>query len=452
MNKRKLVLLTTLSLCLIFPLFGQDDSKVYSMSMDEAVHIAYENNISLKNARIDVLLAQKTKWEAITSGLPKADAGASFTDNLRLRTTLLPGEFFQQPGTMIPVTFGTQYSSDINLTVSQLIFSGTWITYLKTTELLKVISTQSLDRLMIETQQSVMQSYYMILISKRSMDIMQKNIDNLKATAERTRKMQQVGMVEDINVDQISVSVSMLENSYKSLERNLELSYNMLRFQLGLDPDAKIELTTSLDDILNELSSNELLASNFNIDNNIDYKMMKTQEELAKNSLLSAKAEVLPTLSGFYQLGKSGMNDALGDALKYSEMYDYEMLGLQLNFPIFAGTGRYTKISKAKIELEKAFNTTNMIADQLALSEKQLKYNLKNALDQYSSQKQNVEVAERVYNNTLKKYEQGMASTFDLTQSNDKYLQAESSYLNAMMSLLNADLDLNKLLNNLETK
>jgi len=448
MNMRKLILLTVLGWSLVFPVFGQDQSEPLSLTLDDAVQIAYENNISLRNARLDVQLSRKSKWEAITSGLPKADIGASWTDNLRLRTTLLPGDFFGQPGVMIPVTFGTQYNADVNFTVSQLIFSGTWITYLKTSELLSVISEQSLDRLLIETRQSVMQSYYMILISKQSMDIMQKNIDNLKATAERTRKMQQVGMVEDINVDQISVSVSMLENSYKSLERNLEISYNMLRFQLGLEPDAQIVLTTSLDKILDELNSDELLLADFYTDQNIDYKMMLTQEQLAENQVLSAKAEVLPTLSGFYQYGKSGMDDAF----KIGDWFDYEMVGVQLNIPVFAGTGRYTRISKAKIELEKARNTTQMVSDQLALTEKQLKYNLKNALDQYNSQKANVEVAERVYNNTLKKYEQGVASTFDLTQSNDSYLQAESNYLSAMMSLLNADLELKKLINNLETR
>ncbi|MFZ5940949.1 MAG: TolC family protein [Bacteroidota bacterium] len=448
MNTRKLILFTLLAASLILPVSGQDNPAAYSLSLDEAVQVAYDNNISLKNARIDVLLAQKSKWEAITSGLPKADFSASWNDNLKLRTTLLPGDFFGQPGTMVPITFGTQYNADANITVSQLVFSGTWITYLQTSELLKVLSQQSLDRLLIETRQSVMQSYYMILISKRSMEIMQQNIENLKETAERTRKMQQVGVVEEVNVDQITVSVSMLENTYKSLERNLELSYNMLRFQLGLDPEVTIELSTSLDDILNQLNTESLLSSEFMIDSNIDYTMMRTQENLARYKVQSAYAECLPTISGFFQYGQSGMDDAF----KIGDWFDYEMVGVQVNVPIFAGTGRATKIAKAKIELEKAYNTTDMVARQLNLSEKQLKYNLKNALDQYNNQKDNVALAEKVYQNTLKKYEQGMASTFDLTQANDSYLQAESSYLNSMMSLLNADLELNKLINNLETK
>ncbi len=448
MNMRKLILLTALLFTVMLSSKGQDTPAGYSLTLDEAIQVAFDNNISLKNAQLDYRLSVLSKWEAITSILPKADASASWTDNLRLRTTLLPGEFFGNPGQMIPVTFGTQYNADANFTVSQLIFSGTWITYLMTSDLLKILSEQSLERLSIETRQTVTQSYYMILISQRSMDIMQQNIENLKATAERTRKMKQVGMVEDISVDQISVSVNMLENSYKSLERNLELSYNMLRFQLGVEPDTPIELTTSLDGILNELNPEELLGSDFYPDENIDYRMIRSQEELAKMKLLSAKAEILPTLSGFYQYGQSGMSSEFN----ISEWYDYEMIGLQLNVPILAGTARATRISKARIEMEKAYNTTQMVADQLALSEKQLKYNLNNALDQYQSQKANVEVAERVYQNTAKKFEQGMASTFDLTQANDSYLQAESGYLNAMMNLLNSDLELKKLMNNPVTK
>ena len=90
-----------------------------------------------------------------------------------------------------------------------------------------------------------------------------------------------------------------------------------------------------------------------------------------------------------------------------------------------------------------------MLTDQLLIQEKQFRFNLRTGIEQYESQKQNVEVSKRVYDNINLKYQQGLVSSLDLTTANNNYLQAESSYINALLGLLNAQLELDKLLNNL---
>jgi outer membrane protein TolC len=90
-----------------------------------------------------------------------------------------------------------------------------------------------------------------------------------------------------------------------------------------------------------------------------------------------------------------------------------------------------------------------MVADQLLIQEKQLRYNLINANLQYKSQKDNVEVSKRVYLSMENKYRQGMASSLELTQANGQYLQAENNYVSAIMNLLQTRLALDKLLNNM---
>ena len=125
------------------------------------------------------------------------------------------------------------------------------------------------------------------------------------------------------------------------------------------------------------------------------------------------------------------------------------MTGLQISIPIFGSGQRYSRIRKAKINFEKARNNTEMVKDQLLLQEKQLRYNLVNANMQYKSQKDNIEVAKRVYESMKNKYKHGMASSLDLTQSNSLYLDAENNYISALMNLLRTKLALDKLLNNI---
>jgi outer membrane protein TolC len=162
-------------------------------------------------------------------------------------------------------------------------------------------------------------------------------------------------------------------------------------------------------------------------------------------ALKSQKASVLPTLSGFYSYGVNGM----GDKISAQQWFQNSMTGLQLSIPIFASGQRYSQIKKAKINLNKAITTKDMVTEQLLLQEKQLRYNLVNANLQYRSQKDNVEVSKRVYASTENKFKQGMVSSLELTQANSLYLQAENNYVSSLMNLLQTKLALDKLLNNM---
>ena len=52
-------------------------------------------------------------------------------------------------------------------------------------------------------------------------------------------------------------------------------------------------------------------------------------------------------------------------------------------------------------------NNKSLLEDQLLLQERQLRYNLANAIDQYLNRRENVNVARRIYENYQFKYEQG---------------------------------------------
>ena len=104
-------------------------------------------------------------------------------------------------------------------------------------------------------------------------------------------------------------------------------------------------------------------------------------------------------------------------------------------------------MNQAKIELEKTLRSKALLEDQLALQERQLLFEYNSALENYITQGENVEVAQRVYDNSNNKYKQGMLSSLDLTQANTNYLQAENNYVSSVMQLLQAKIALEKLFN-----
>ncbi|MDZ7737681.1 MAG: hypothetical protein U5K32_01165 [Bacteroidales bacterium] len=114
---------------LIIPLFsgvvcGQEADTILTLSLEEAQEYAVEHNKMVRSSRYDVRAAEMSKWEVISNGLPRLDGSGSLNDNLKLMTTLLPGEIIGQPGVKVPVQFGSKYNSSYGFQASQMIFNA----------------------------------------------------------------------------------------------------------------------------------------------------------------------------------------------------------------------------------------------------------------------------------------------------------------------------------------
>jgi outer membrane protein len=445
--KHKLIFSTLISLLIFCPVLNAQETKSeLNLSLKEAQDYAIKNNKMMISSRMDVEASKIAVWETISNALPQVNVSASFTDNLKLMTTLLPGEFFGQPaGTKIPVTFGSQFNSGASIQASVLLFNAPLYIGIETTKLANRLSETSLVKTELDTRESVSTAYFLILVSEKSLQILDGNIANLNETLKSARAMFSAGMAESTDVDQMVSNLTMVENSRSSLQRSIELNYNLLRFQLGVPGDTRIILKETLENLTSSINIEALLSQKFDHEQNVNFRLIAGQEEMTMLNLKSQKASVLPTLAGFYNYGTNGMGDKIGD----QQWFQNSMTGLQLSIPIFASGLRHSSIKKAQINLEKARTTREMATDQLLLQEKQLRYNLVNANLQYKSQKDNIDVAKRVYASMENKFRQGMASSLDLTQANSLYLQAENNYVSALMNLLQTKLALDKLLNNM---
>ncbi|TFH34894.1 MAG: hypothetical protein E4G95_07575, partial [Bacteroidia bacterium] len=300
------------------------ESQALTLSLDEAQAYAIDYNKSLKAARLDVKAAEMAKWDVISNGLPRVDGSGSLNDNLKLMTTLLPGEIVgQPPGTYIPVQFGTKYNTSYGVQLTQLIFNAPYYVGIQMSSLVEKLNSQVLEKTELDIRESVVSTYYIILVYEESLFTIDENIANISSMMKSTEAMYSVGMAEVTDVDQMKSNLSMVENSKRSIERNIEFTRNLLRFQLGLDRDRELILSTTLDKLLAEANIQDLLSITLNYQSNIDYILLETQEMMSGLTLKSEKSAILPSLSGFYSWNKSGM----GNELNELQWFPNSMLG-----------------------------------------------------------------------------------------------------------------------------
>jgi outer membrane protein len=426
-------------------LSAQEKSGEVILNLKDAQAFALKNNYAVISARLDQESAKLSVNQTVSTGLPQVNLSGSFADNLKLMTTLLPGEFFGKPGEKIPVTFGSKFNTSSTIQTSMVLFSASYFLGIQTAKNAKVLSDQNLEKSELDIKEAITSTYYVILIYEKMLGIIDNNIANMNETLKSTQAMFAVGMAEATDVDQMTSNLKMLEDSKSAMERNIELNYNILRLQTGIQADAKIKLAQTLDDFIAAVNVDALTAQPFDLKGNVNYKMIESAENLSELNLKMKKAAVLPTLSGFYNYGTNGM----GDKVKEQRWFPNSMAGLSLSFPIFGSGQRYFGIKKAQIDLQRATSAKQIVENSLIMSEKQCRFNLANASLNFKTQQANVEVAQRVSDSMEKKFKQGMASSLELTQSNSIYLQSQNNYVSSLLNLLQSKLALDKLLNNL---
>ena len=458
----------------------QEPAESLVLTLQGAVDHAISYNKSLRNARMEVEKSRASVWESIAMGLPQVDGAVDYMTyfNYELEFSFGGGDFIPSNDQILDATNQTLAAfpgvtqqdlynhsagnyfdntlmamapattilmsdqSTAKLQLSQLIFSGQYIVGIQTAKLARIISEQNLEFNELNIKEAVITSYYLVLITEESLDILEQNVENLRETMAQTETMFNTGMAEQTDVDQIRITVNQLENSRNALARNLELNYNMLRFQLGLEPTVDVQLTDNLEALFITMEPESALVVPFSIENNVTYQLVKSQEEINGKLLAMEKWNYAPTLAGFYNYNAKIMTTGF-------DMNPNHLAGLSLAVPIFSSGMRKARVDQARINYDMSVNNRNIMVDQLYLQEKQFRYNLESSLENFYTQRENVDVAQRVYDSYRRKFEQGMATSLDLTQANGNYLDAESNYMQAIMEVMNAKLALDKLMNNL---
>jgi outer membrane protein TolC len=483
MKSRKIIIFFTVLISLGLFTRGncQDPGERLVLDLQGAVDHAISYNKSLQNARLEVERSRKTIWESIAMGLPQVDGSVDYMSyfNYEMQFNFGSGgsssftaqqlqEAYDQTVSVFPfytpadvamlgansyyeaqlqsmlppTTILLSDQSTAKLQVSQLIFSGQYIVGIQTAKLAQKISEQTLEFNELNIKESVISSYYLVLITEESLGILKQNLENLEETYRQTQNMFNAGMAEQTDVDQLRVTVNQLANSANALNRNLELNYNILRFQLGVDSNVELQLTDRLESLFTNLQAETALALPFSIENNVTYQISKTQEEINKRLLDLEQWNYAPTISGFYNYNAKILTSGF-------DMNPNNLVGLNMAVPIFSSGMRKARVDRARIDYTIAQTNRDIMEDQLSLQEKQYRYNLQSSLENYYTQQENVDVAQRVYDSYRRKFEQGMITSLDLTQANGNYLDAESNYLTAMMEVMNARLQLDKLMNKL---
>ena len=413
---------------------GAQSSEALSLSLAEAQQYALEQNRSLKNASLAVQEAYAARWQTIAAMLPQVDGSYSYSNYLGYSATMSTamGEFkIDMPNVGawgVTASMGVNAQAIIGVLLNNIAI-----------DMKKIALEQSESQL----SGSVMSAYVSVLALQSIAGLLDSSLVNIQELETITQNAVDAGAAEQTAADQIRVRVNTLKNSINMQRYSIELAMSSLKVLLDVPVETELTLTEDLDAVLSPERVLTLLAENFSIDNNLNYKLLQKQVELAKKNVHMAGWAYGPTLSVAYNYtdqhyyGEGGMR-----------MTPPNVIQLSVRMPLWSSGKRAAGVVEKKIALEEAKNTLSETTANLEIQYHQLCFNLTNAYDTYLNEKDNIEVSQRVFASATNKYKYGASSNMELTNASNDLINAQSSYVQAVLSLVNAQVELEKFLNN----
>lgn len=423
------------------PIWAQQEAKPFSLQ--EAQDFAAMHAYTVQDKVLDYEKARKTIQETAAIGLPQITGSFGYSYNAQIPESPIPARFFDPNAAedeFATVAFGVAHQNQAQIQLTQLLFDGSYFVALQATKVYK--ETKALEKFEaeIEARKNTAQCYYGALVAEETTNILKKNLVTIESNFNETKKLFENGFVEDQDVSQMELLLNNVQNNVRNAERQVALAYQLLKFNMGIPLEEEIVLTSTLEEVINPVRTDISLSTTpFQLDQHITFRNLLSQEKGARLQLSNERAKYFPTVGAFINHSQSNFANQASDAFSFDTYWiPGTTIGASVNWTIFAGMGRHAKVQKAKIDLDRIRIAKEASESQLTMQYNQALSDYHFALDNLNNQMRNRTLSERIRNRVLRKYQEGMASSMELTQAENQYLEAERSYISAILSVLNA--------------
>ena len=408
---KKVFLLTIFfSLVLSFG-FSLEDAK--KLTIEDAVILAADNNISLQRQRISLNTLEKKKnnsWNGISPSL-SASGSAS-----------------------IPFEDG-----DISYSISgsvSLSFTPSLFTAIKTAKLNYENGITSYENAVRTIEVNVRKVFCSLLYTKENISLQQRKLETAKSLYESNLAKYNRGQLSELDLLNSQYNYESVIPTLQSLQNNYENSIATFKQTLGLSQDVQIELVGNIEDYLN-IGKIEI---NKSIEEVPAVKTILANIELAKTSLLATRFSAWgPSLSASYSYGKAGTT-ASSDLRTTGNS-----ISLSLRIPLdgfLPWSNGALSIANQKANLQDLELQLKEKKESVALEIQNNIKNIEQAQAQLKVLESNVQLAQKRYNMTLTAYNHGSKDLLTLQNASDALMTARDNLNSQKIKIFSAILDL----------
>lgn len=438
MNVINRFILTGLFLAVVFGKLQAQET----LTLQQAIKFALENKAEAKTSKLEVENAESIINETRSAALPQLNAVGDINYNPILQKSPLPAEIFGgEPGEVLMVSFGQKWQSTATLALNQQLFNQTVFTGLKaaksTREFYQINQTLTEEQLI----EKVANGYYDVYTTRLQLATLDNNLNNTTKTQGVISGLVENGLAKQIDLDRIVVAIKNLQAQRQQLISALDLKENALKFIIGMNIETEIELPEESFDI--KLAQ---YSDTSNINRRTEIQLLEKQSEMLELNKKAKLSEYYPSLALTANYGYLGFGNSfpIFSKDKGVQWSNFSGIGLSLSVPIFNGGATKARVQQAEIDIQKARFELEDTKLALSLANENAKTQIKNTLITINSNRENVDLAKKVLEDTENNYKNGLATLTDLLDAETAYADAQNNLNTSLLDYKIAEIQLIK--------
>ncbi|MBC6368485.1 TolC family protein [Algoriphagus sp. AK58] len=422
--------------------------QVAQLTLNEAILYAIENNVNTKNARLETLISKATVKETTALGLPQINGSFNLDYNPQIPVVFLPNQppfgDPSNPSDVIPARFGVSYSSGVGITMTQMIFDGSFFVGLRAAKTLTQLTDLDLVKAENDVIENVKKAYFGVLVNQERIRLAQANLARIDSLLKETKALNEAGFAEKIDVSRILVQRN---NTYTQTQRSQtawEISKEILKLQMGMPMDVEIVITETLKELNPRKDLARLLVEEGQ--SRIELDQLNTQIELQQLDLKYNTSQYMPTIDFNGNTLRRGAGNELNTVYDSRNWFGSSLIGVSMNIPIFDGLSKSARIQKNRITINQLENQRLFLNQSFKNELFTAKANLTNDLNILDVQMENLKLAQEVFDIARIKYQEGVGSNLEVVDADAALIEAEINYLAALYDGLISKVNLEKAL------
>lgn len=441
--------------------FAQDKNTNHNFTIQQCVDFAKKNSVAVKNALLDVEIQNQINRGVTSAALPQLNGSLGYTYYNDIPVQSIPdfispveykiltqnnvqngqtGAFIKNPGNFgnISAQFGTKYVANGTIQLQQLLFDGQVFVGLQARSTLMKYQRKAVEVTEESIKVNVYKVYYQLVVSKSQIELLDANIGRIEKLLKDVKEIYKNGFAEQLDVDKLTVQLSNLKTEKEKVLNGVEMGYVGLKTLIGMPVKETLTLKDSI--TYDDIKSGFLTDTASIYQNRKEFQYLQLAKKLNEYNVRRYKLSYLPTINAVGVYGKNAQRNKFTFFDK-GDWFTTSYLGLNAAIPLFDGFMKDSKIKQSRFELQKIDNSIENFKLSVDNDVEQATLKFNSAIATLESQKRNMVLATKVYDQTKKKFEAGTGSNTEINTAETDLKSAQTNYISALYDAVIAKVD-----------
>jgi outer membrane protein len=416
---------------------SERDSLLQVATIDNVVTYALDHQPLVRQAQIDEEITNKVIKGKLADWYPQINFSYNYQRFIDLQTTVFDGN---------AVPIGAKNTSSGQINATQNIFNRDALLASSTASKVRILAGQNTARSKIDVVVDVTKAFYDVLATAEQVKVTDESIRRLERSLHTAYSRYTSGVADKTDYKRATILLGNAKAERKANSEALIFKQIYLKTLMGYPLDQELPIEYDTLQMEQEVSLDTLQRINYS--EHIDYKVLYTQRELQNANVKYSYWAFLPSLNAFGAYILNYQHDNFGEL--YDERYPYSYVGATLAFPIFQGGKRTAKVQEEKWRRKRLdwqlLDLQNNIGTEYARALATYKGNL----ETFNTQRENVALAEEVYQVIHLQYENGLRAYLDVTVAEAELRTTRINYFNALYQVLASKMDVQRALGQID--